>query len=201
MSEINESPQSIFNEIKKLLFIGVKDRKHPYHTPVFSNISKKNIVESRAIVLRKFEEKNLILNFHSDFRSPKILSLKNNNQTSFLFYDFSIKIQLRIKTLSTINNQNKITEEAWKVTNLSSRKCYLSQKNPSSKTNKPEDGLPEQLIGIDPSKEESERGYSNFTVIQNKIEKIDWLYLDYAGHRRLNINCQKDIPEFIWLIP
>ena len=42
--------------------------------------------------MRKFDEKKLLLNFHTDFRSPKILDLKKNNNSSFLFYDHSIKI-------------------------------------------------------------------------------------------------------------
>ena len=54
---------------------------------------------------------------------------------------------------------------------------------------------------IDPKKNESEQGYNNFTVIQNKIESIDWLYLSYSGHKRLSINFKNNMPEFSWLIP
>ena len=63
MSEINEKPESIYKAIKNLLSIAVKDRRNPYHTPVFSNISNSIQTESRIVVLRKFDEKNLILNF------------------------------------------------------------------------------------------------------------------------------------------
>ena len=159
------------------------------------------MLESRIVVLRKFDEEKLFLNFHTDFRSPKILDLKKNNNSSFLFYDHSIKIQLRIKTISSINNQNEIAKQSWDLTQLSSRKCYLTKKRPSSKTNIPEDGLPKHLQGIDPTKNESEGGYNNFAVIQNKIESIDWLYLSYSGHKRLSINFKNNIPEFSWLIP
>ena len=158
------------------------------------------LVKEKAKEL-KFDEEKLLLNFHTDFRSPKILDLKKNNNSSFLFYDHSIKIQLRIKTLSSINNQNEIAKQSWDLTQLSSRKCYLTKKRPSSKTNIPEDGLPKHLQGIDPTKNESEGGYNNFAVIQNKIESIDWLYLSYSGHKRLSINFKNNIPEFSWLIP
>ena len=76
-----------------------------------------------------------------------------------------------------------------------------NKKSPSSKTNIPEDGLPKHLQGIDPTKNESEQGYNNFAVIQNKIESIDWLYLSYSGHKRLSINFKNNMPEFSWLIP
>ena len=198
---MNKNFESIFKEIKNLLYLGANNRKHSLHTPTFSNISKKMMLESRIVVLRKFDEEKLFLNFHTDFRSPKILDLKKNNNSSFLFYDHSIKIQLRIKTISSINNQNEIAKQSWDLTQLSSRKCYLTKKRPSSKTNIPEDGLPKHLQGIDPTKNESEEGYNNFAVIQNKIESIDWLYLSYSGHKRLSINFKNNMPEFSWLIP
>ena len=57
MPKINENFQSIFKDIKYLLFNATKNRNHPFHTPVFSNISDKNIVENRLVVLRKFDDK------------------------------------------------------------------------------------------------------------------------------------------------
>ena len=69
MSILDENPNKIFNNIKELLLIGAKDRKHAFHTPVFSNNNKDNLVNSRVVVLRKFDEKALKLNFHTDMHS------------------------------------------------------------------------------------------------------------------------------------
>jgi len=201
MSIFNENPKLIFDNIKELLKFAVKDRRHTFHTPVFSNKNQNNSIDSRIVVLRKFNENNLKLNFHTDFRSPKIINLKKDNNSSFLFYDFKIKTQLRITTFSIINNKNDITKNAWDLSRLSSRKCYLTKKAPSSKTTLPEDGIPKHLKGIDPSQKESEMGYNNFTVIENKIKNIDWLYLAASGHRRLQINLKDSEPIFEWIIP
>ena len=201
MFENNENFTSIFKNIKNLLKNAVKDRHHTYHTPVFNNISRENNAEGRTIVLRKFDESKLILNFHTDYRSPKIIDLKKNSNSSFIFYDFKIKTQLRIKTNSSIHHKNNTTKIAWELTGLSSRKCYLTKKPPSSITLESEDGLENHITGIDPTREESELGYENFVVIENKIKEIDWLYLDSNGHRRLHINCEKNNPIFNWLIP
>jgi len=201
MSSFNENPKAIFNNIKELLNYGVKERNHSFHIPVFSNIEKNNSVNSRIVVLRKFDGTKLILNFHTDFRSMKLQKLKEYNNSFFVFYDFKLKIQLRIKTFSSINNNNFIAKQAWENTGLFSRKCYLSQKAPSSLTKIPEDGLPEYLKGIDPTKEESEKGYKNFTVIESKIKSIDWLYLASSGHRRLKISFEESVPVYEWLIP
>ena len=196
-----ENTSEIFEDIKRNLTRGVKDRKHTFHTPVFCNVDNENNIESRVVVLRQFNSPNMVLNFHTDFRSPKVFSLQQNNNSLFVFYDHKLKIQLRIKTISTINNQNKVTEEMWDKTKLFSRKCYLTEKAPSSPTNLPEDGIDESLGGKEPTFEESEKGYKNFTVVQNQIKQIDWLYLAASGHRRLKIIIEKKIPSFQWIIP
>ncbi len=196
-----ENTYEIFEDIKKNLNIGVKDRRHGFHTPIFSNIDQQRSIDSRIVVLRKFDSKKMILNFHTDFRSPKVNSLKKNNNSLFVFYDEKLKIQLRIQTASTINNQNHICKEMWENTKLYSRKCYLTKKSPSSITNQPEDGIPKSLKGKEPTKDESEEGYKNFTVIENHIKLIDWLYLSANGHRRLKITFKDINPIFDWLIP
>ena len=196
-----ENTNDIFEDIKRNLSRGVKDRKHTFHTPVFCNVDNENSIESRVVVLRQFDSTNMVLNFHTDIRSPKVYSLKQNKNSLFVFYDHKLKIQLRIKTTSTINNQNKVTQEMWEQTKLFSRKCYLTEKAPSSSTNLPEDGIDESLGGREPTLEESERGYKNFTVVQNQIQQIDWLYLAASGHRRLKIILEKQIPSFQWIIP
>ena len=196
-----ENTNEIFEDIKRNLTRGVKDRKHTFHTPVFCNVDNENSIESRVVVLRQFDSPNMVLNFHTDFRSPKILGLQQNNNSLLVFYDHKLKIQLRIKTTSTINNQNKVTQEMWEQTKLFSRKCYLTEKAPSSSTDLPEDGIDQSLGGREPTLEESERGYKNFTVVQNQIQQIDWLYLAASGHRRLKIILEKQIPSFQWIIP
>ena len=82
-----ENTNEIFEDIKKNLIRGVKDRKHTFHTPVFCNIDDQKAIESRVVVLREFDSPNMVLNFHTDFRSPKIASLMKNNNSLFVFYD------------------------------------------------------------------------------------------------------------------
>ena len=201
MSLFNENPQLIFDNIKELLNLAVKDRHHSFHIPVFINIKQKNIPVARIVVLRHFDEKKFVINFHTDIRSSKISELRINNKSSFLFYDPKIKIQLRIKTISKINNLNKKSKIFWNKTRLMSRKCYLTQKSPGSIIKIPEDGIPKHLKGLEPSEKESEFGYKNFTVIQNQISEIEWLNLAASGHKRLKIEIINNKPKFNWLIP
>ena len=47
MSLFKENPKSIFDNIKKLLTLAVKDRHHTFHTPVFSNKNQNNSIDSQ----------------------------------------------------------------------------------------------------------------------------------------------------------
>ena len=196
-----ENTDDIFEDIKRNLTRGVKDRKHNFHTPVFCNVNYDGQIESRVVVLRKFDPLNMLLNFHTDFRSPKVKDLKKNNSSLFVFYDHKLKIQLRIKTISILNNQNEIAKEMWSKTKTLSRKCYLTSQDPSSFTSFPEDGIPEHLKGKEPEFSESEEGFKNFTVVENKINEIDWLHLEISGHRRLKMTFKNAKPVCQWLIP
>jgi len=201
MSINDENTEEIFNNIKNLIAVAVKDRHHAFHTPVFSNQTLVKSIASRVVVIRSFDANSLKLNFHTDYRSPKIIDLKNNNLSSFVFYDHNLKIQIRLETKSKINNKNELTKKVWQQTPLYSRKCYLTKKSPSSITTFPEDGLPEYLKGKTPTEKETENGYNNFSIIENKILNIDWLFLASTGHRRLKIIFKKKEPLFKWMIP
>ena len=201
MPQSNENPEEILNTIKAQLKLSVTDRHHGFHTPVFTNINNNNEIFSRTVVLRNFDDNKFIISFHTDYRSIKIKDILNKPQTYFVFYDFKTKIQLRIKTQSLIEYNNNFALLAWQKTKLSSRKCYLTEKAPSSKTNLAEDGIPSHLIGKDPDKEASEAGYKNFALVNNKINSIEWLYLSYTGHRRLRIDINGKKIEYQWLIP
>ena len=188
--------KNIFNQISD----AVKDRKNDFHTFFFSNIDNGD-VQSRCVILRNFDLNSKTIFFHSDKRSPKIISLKNNPRSFCLFYNKSIKTQLRIKTSSYIHMSGDILEKSWAKTKLSSRKCYMSKYKPSQKISNIDDGIPSHLKGKTPTLIESEEGKKNFVVIENKIIWIDWLLLDSKGHQRKKFYLNKNNKKEIWLAP
>jgi len=201
MDQLIEKPDDIYANILSNLKKGVKDRRHGFHTPVFSNINEKGLLNSRVVVLRQFDSNKMRISFNSDLRSNKINELKLNTKTNFLFYDQKIKIQLRITTDSKIYYNNDIAEQAWSKSSLSSRKCYLTEDAPGTIKASATDGLPTHLTGIEPTRDESEKGYANFSVVSNQIQSIDWLYLSASGHRRLLIKINGNQNNYKWLIP
>ena len=164
-----------FSEIKKkiwsLLDNAVKDRNSPFRIPVFA-CGNQNDINGRIVVLRKSDQTNNLVQFHSDIRSDKIEILKVNKNAAMLFYDKDEKIQVRLKVECIINHENEITKESWSKTQHISRKCYLVDNGPGTESDIPTSGLKPELDNFDYTKEQSEEGYKNFTVIQCKIKSI-----------------------------
>ena len=191
-----------FNEIKKKIWLMLDDaitnRSSQFRLPIFI-CGDQSGFDGRIVVLRKSDQHNNTVQFHSDIRSDKIEKLKKNSKAAMLFYDKEEKIQVRLKVESIINHDNDITKESWLKTGHMSRKCYLVDNGPGTVSDIPTTGLKPELDNFDYSKEQSEEGYKNFTVIQCKIKSIEWLYLAAKGHRRAKFDLENNNEN--WLVP
>ena len=191
-----------FNEIKKKIWLMLDDaitnRASQFRIPTFI-CGDQSDFDGRIVVLRKSDQLNNTVQFHSDIRSDKIEKLKKNPKAAMLFYDKDEKIQVRLKIECVVNHNNEITKESWSKTQHSSRKCYLVDNGPGSESASPTSGLKPELDNFEFTMEQSEEGYKNFTVIQCKIKLIEWLYLAAKGHRRarFDLETKKDT----WLVP
>ena len=116
-----------------------------------------------------------------------------------MFYDKELKIQVRLKVEAIINHNYDVTKQSWEKTQHISRKCYLVNNGPGTVSDEPTSGLKPELDNFDYTKEQSEEGYKNFTVIQCKIKSIEWLYLAAKGHRRAKFNLENN--KDTWLVP
>ena len=193
-----ENLEEIQNKYWSMLDDAVTNRGSPFRIPVFI-CSYQDEVDGRIVVLRKSDRENNLLQFHTDFRSPKVEILKNNNKASLLLYDKEEKIQLRVKVNCEINNQNSITKESWKKTQHISRRCYLTDSPPGTSSENPTSGMISKLEDFDYTMEQSEDGFKNFTVIKCNIKSIEWLYLAAKGHRRAMFDIENKKES--WLVP
>ena len=174
-----------FSEIEKkiwdLLINAVTDRSSEFRTPVFICGNDKDL-DGRVVVLRKADQKNSFVQYHSDIRSSKIE-----------------KIQLRLKTVCKVHFNDDVTKESWDKTGHISRKCYLVTNGPGTESDRPTSGLDNKFDNFDYTKEESEEGYKNFCVIRCKVKSIEWLYLAAKGHRRAFFDLENNKKN--WLVP
>ena len=191
-----------FDEIKKKIWLMLNDavtnRASQFRIPTFI-CGDQSDFDGRIVVLRKSNQKDNIVQFHSDIRSDKIEKLKKNPKAAMLFYDKDEKIQVRLKVECLVNHNNEITKESWSKTQHISRKCYLVDNGPGSESKIPTSGLKPELDNFEFTMEQSEEGYKNFTVIQCKIKSIEWLYLAAKGHRRARFDLENN--RNTWLVP
>jgi pyridoxamine 5'-phosphate oxidase len=192
-----------FQEIEKKIWLMLSDavtnRKSPFRIPVFI-CGNQSDFDGRIVVLRKSEQSNNLLQYHSDIRSYKITKLRKNKNAAMLFYDKEEKIQARVKVDCVVNHDNDITKKSWSKTQHISRKCYLVDSGPGTKSATPTSGLKPELDNFEFTKEQSEAGYKNFTVIQCNVKSIEWLYLAAKGHRRAFLDYSGG-EKYTWLVP
>ena len=150
-----ENSSEIEKKIWSLLTNAVKDRSSEFRTPVFICGNDKDL-DGRVVVLRKADQKNNIIQYHSDIRSSKIEKIKKNPSCSMLFYGKEEKIQLRIKAICEVNYNNEVSRESWENTGHISRKCYLVTSGPGTLSDKPTSGLDNNcLLYTSPSPRDS----------------------------------------------
>ena len=149
-----------FSEIKKkiwsMLDNAVTDRSSPFRIPVFI-CGDQNDLDGRIVVLRKSDQSNNLVQYHSDIRSDKIEKLKANKNAAMLFYDKEEKIQVRLKVECTVNHENEVTKESWSKTQHISRKCYLVDNGPGTRSDIPTSGLKPKLDNFDYTKNKAKK--------------------------------------------
>ena len=77
LTKIKEKIWSLFND-------AVSYRSSPFRLPVFI-CGDQSDFDGRIVVLRKSDQSNNLIQFHSDIRSDKIAKLKKNKNSSMLF--------------------------------------------------------------------------------------------------------------------
>jgi len=177
---------------------GAVKSRDPLHTPCVATQCNGDI-NLRTVVLRKAIPESKELRFHTDTRCKKWQELNINPSISALFYDAADRIQIRVKGRAVLQFNNDITAAAWQKTSLSSRRCYLTNFDPSSFTQNPTSGLSEPIEQENFTLEESEMGYQNFGIVTIQVQNIDWLWLHHAGHRRAYFDYVSG--SFSWMIP
>jgi 3-hydroxyisobutyrate dehydrogenase len=177
---------------------GAIKSRNPFHTPCVATLNNGE-VSIRTIVLRKALPLSKELRFHTDTRSNKWKELQNNDSISALFYDASTRVQIRVKGKAILHFKDAIVSEAWQKTTLSSRRCYLTEASPSSFSLISTSGLSEKIEQENFNLAESEVGEQYFGIVSIKVESMEWLWLNHAGHRRAFFDYVHD--NYSWMIP
>lgn len=179
-------------QIWELLSHSATSANSPFHQGVFASINN-NIPEQRTVILRNANKSEKTLSFNTDIRSLKIEQLKINDFISWLFYDKTLKVQLRIYAKAIIHIGDFVAETAWEKSRLSSKICYTTQRKPGSFINEPE------FVEVNQTDVEPELlsfARNNFAVVETKIHAVDFVFLNRKGNKRAYFDYESNI--FQW---
>lgn len=172
----------------ELLKAATTDRKSPMRLGIVGTQNATD-VNLRTVVLRQVKGEKLL--FYTDFRSPKVKELQANNTISWLFYDSTQQVQLRLYGRVNLLHNSPECLGIWKKMPDYAKKDYITSQAPSS--NLEATAVSSYLSNLDAS---------NFCVVVSNIYKIDYLKLQRAGHIRVKFEKNSsDQWEGIWLVP
>lgn len=173
---------------------GAADRRSAFHTPVAATRGLDDQPQARTVVLRAADSSARTLRFHTDRRSPKYAELERDARIQLLFYDAAAKLQIRAPGRAVLHTAGDLADRAWAQSRPFSRACYAQHAAPGSSTGSP-------LAA--PVQEDPEDGRSVFVAVEVRLNALEWLWLDHAGHRRAR-HGWNDAGESIvatWLAP
>jgi hypothetical protein len=200
---VSLSTPSFYDDLKetlaeswRLLARGVADRRSPFHHPVVATIGLDGRPRARTVILRGCDPAARLLRFHTDMRSRKIDEMRRDGRVGMHFYDAGAKIQVRVDGVATLHGEDAAADAAWAGSRLFSRQCYGVTPGP---------GQPIAEGGSFSLPETTEEGVAggraHFVAVHLKVERLEWLYLAAAGHRRAVFDWDGDIPSSGWRAP
>ena len=173
----------------------IEGRDDDLHILNLVTIDKKNIPNTRNIVIRDFSEKKLTIRFHTDKRSSKISDIQNNNKISLLGYERKDRLQIRFDAEATIIDSDEFLLDIWKSMYPMSRECYRVIESPGSKIKSLED------IKFEEEDDQGLNGFENFVAVSCDIQSIEVLYLHHAGHLRASYINNNGKLNGEWIVP
>ena len=173
----------------------IKGRDDDLHILNLVTIDKKNIPNTRNIVIRDFSEEKLTIRFHTDKRSSKISDIQNNNKISLLGYERKDRLQIRFDAEATIIDSDEFLLDIWKSMYPMSRECYRVIESPGSKIKSLED------IKFEDDDDQGLNGFENFVAVSCDIQSIEVLYLHHAGHLRASYINNNGKLNGEWIVP
>lgn len=184
----------------QMLEAGAKSYKKPFHTVTLATVTADGAPQARTVVLREADQKTRILRANTDLRAPKAQQLLHDSRAQLLFYDAAAKAQIRLTVRAEVLTEGAVRDGIWATTAPGSKVCYLAVDTPGTPRPQGTSGLPDFADGGQRVPADLlEAGAENFAVMRFHTRKLDWLYLDSAGHRRAIFDYEAGTSA--WVIP
>lgn len=177
----------------KLLHKGVFSYKNPFHFAVLTTIEEE-FPSARTVIVRGVDIDRKIIRFNTDIRSPKFSQITRNPNISWLFYDESLRIQMRCKAVATLHVNDILAEQGWEEARMNCKITYMSPQAPGTYLEEP---YLLDLNQTDVPPKELQSAKSNFAIVQTKVVSLDWAFLHHKGNRRAFFDYEKNIQTWM----
>lgn len=168
---------------------GVADRRSPFRTPTLATIGPDGAPAIRTLVLRGFDPATRTLRLHTDRRSGKWAELAADLRAALHVHDAGAELQLRLSGRASLHAGDSLAAAAWAESHPSSRLVYDIAPAPGTPVAEP------------PPAPHGEGGEANFGVILLRFDRMEWLHLHPAGHRRARFVWGPEGLAETWLVP
>ncbi len=167
----------------------LRDRNHPFRTPVLLSVDEEGYPSGRVLTLRAIDRDSQWLRFHIDRRSPKFAHWSARPVVSAVFYDKAAKWQIRVRGIAQLHFDDDIARAAWDKSHPMCKRTYLTDAAPGTTLDWEDTStFADHLLRQRPTPEESELGFSRFAVLICRVADIDSLRLSGTGHQRFLID-------------
>ena len=176
-------PTKILRTEYKELHNAVAKGQHEYHCFYLATVNFET-PRLRTVVLRSFNENQNSISFHTDLRSKKVKEIQSNKNISALFYNKKRKVQIRMRGKAMLEENSNKLKSIWSTMKPESKICYMGPFSPGEILDHFQPNLPNHTAQ-NISTENNRRGYKNFCRVTVHFDELDWLQLDYRGHKRI----------------
>ncbi len=195
MKTIDEILLSLISDCQRNLIEAVENLQHPWRLFVSANIDLGGHPQSRYVVLRDFCKENNEIVFFTDQRSTKVPALHRQPNISLCFFDPLSRLQLEVKALVTLHNNDDAAKEYWQNTSWKSLQCYYMKESPGEKLEAP--------FILNTGELTEAQAFRFFTVVKCTPLNWDILLLKEHGNQRAScsFNGEGKINRAIWTVP
>ena len=173
----------IHTSIWDLLESSAAENAPGWRLPVLATLTEHGC-EQRTVVLRVVDRAHDALLFHTDVRSSKVEQIQRDARVSLLFYDHDRSMQLKIRGVASIHQEDEFAQSLWDAGTPASLKMYSAPLSPGTQCDSFNHNMAESLLGRLPERHEIEAGRVNFCAIRIIVQSAEWLRLSQSGHLR-----------------
>ena len=184
--------EALLQHTWEYLEAGSARASHPARTPTFLT----GDASARTIVLREISAEERALLFHTDLRSDKSETLRQEPLVGFHHWNPDRSQQFRLEGRAELHLDDEIADRIWAEQPETAKVHYQKAASPGTPVEGPRSAHP-ATDDVDGSSEPR----SNFAVVRTVVDSIDWLHLHSEGHYRAQFEWTDGEWSGRWVVP